>query len=99
MIFSTIITGSVITVDKGVLTLAKLASTNKDNNERIFPFLLNHLETCRPKEIPQHAESALMAVNDDNKEAFLTVLKRRGNELTASLLKRVKKIYKVLSAK
>jgi len=95
-IFSTMKTGSVITVDKGVLTLAKLASVSKEINERIFPFLLHHLETCRFKELPQHAESALIAANNDNKEAFLTVLKRRENELTAPQLKRIKKIYKVL---
>ncbi|WP_083669680.1 hypothetical protein [Viridibacillus sp. FSL H8-0123] len=95
-IFSTMKTGSVITVDKGVLTLAKLASASKENNERIFPFLLHHLETCRFKELPQHAESTLIAANNDNKEAFLTVLKRRENELTAPQLKRIKKIYKVL---
>ena len=56
-LFSTMKTGSVITVDKGVLTLGKLAAVNKQNNEHIFPFLLTHLETCRPKEIPQHSES------------------------------------------
>ncbi|MGF9975303.1 hypothetical protein ABE042_21640 [Viridibacillus arvi] len=95
-IFLTMKTGSVITVDKGVLTLAKLASTSKENNERIFPFLLHHLETCRFKELPQHAESTLIAANNDNKEALLTVLKRRENELTAPQLKRIRKIYKVL---
>lgn len=31
--------GSVITVDKGILTLAKLAATNSENNAVIFPFL------------------------------------------------------------
>ncbi|GKU83966.1 hypothetical protein [Niallia sp. NCCP-28] len=30
--------GSVITIDKGVLTLAKLAAIRKENNEVIFPF-------------------------------------------------------------
>ncbi|MGG0658136.1 hypothetical protein [Rummeliibacillus pycnus] len=95
-IFSTMKTGSVITVDKGVLTLAKLATASKETNERIFPFLLNHIETCRPKEILQHAESTLIAANNDNKEAFLTALKQRENELTAPQLKRINKIYKVL---
>lgn len=45
-------TGSVITMDKGVLTLAKLASVSKAHNDRIFPYLLNHLENCRSKEVP-----------------------------------------------
>lgn len=91
-------TGSVITVDKGVLTLAKLAAVNKQNNERIFPYLLEHLETCRPKEIPQHSESTFLAVTDENKAEFLNVLKQRDKYLTAPQLKRVKKIYKQLDA-
>ncbi|MEG0437778.1 hypothetical protein [Solibacillus cecembensis] len=96
LLFSTVKTGSVITVDKGVLTLGKLASVNKQNNERIFPFLLTHLATCRSKEIPQHSESTIIAVTGDNKEQFLAVLKNRENELTAPQLKRVKKVYKIL---
>ncbi|MCC3359131.1 hypothetical protein [Bacillus sp. REN16] len=90
--------GSVITIDKGVLTLAKLAAVSKENNHAIFPFLLLHLENCRTKEIPQHAESTLLAVTDENKEAFLNVLRKRDTYLTAPQLKRVKKIYKQLEA-
>lgn len=88
--------GSVITIDKGVLTLAKLAAIRKENNEVIFPFLLHHLENCRSKEIPQHSESTLLAVTDENKEEFLNVLRKREKYLTAPQLKRVKKIYKTL---
>ena len=90
--------GSVITIDKGVLTLAKLAAVSKENNHVIFPFLLLHLENCRTKEIPQHSESTLLAVTDENKEAFLNVLRKRDTYLTAPQLKRVKKIYKQLEA-
>ncbi|MGO4889919.1 hypothetical protein ACJ2A9_19420 [Anaerobacillus sp. MEB173] len=90
--------GSVITIDKGVLTLAKLAAVSKENNNEIFPFLLHHLENCRPKEIPQHSESTLLAVTDENKEEFLEVLRAREKYLTAAQLKRVKKIYKALEA-
>ncbi|QFT91114.1 hypothetical protein FIU87_20900 [Bacillus sp. THAF10] len=88
--------GSVITNDKGVLTLAKLAAVDNKNCRRIFPYLLEHLENCRPKEIPQHAESTLIAVTADNKAAFLDVLQKREKYLTAPQLKRVKKIYKAL---
>lgn len=88
--------GSVITIDKSVLTLAKLAAVSKENNDRIFPLLLDHLENCRPKEIPQHSESTLLAVADGNKEAFLNVLQKRENSLTVPQLKRVNKIYKAL---
>ena len=90
--------GSVITIDKGVLTLAKLAAVSKENNDVIFPMLLHHLENCRPKEIPQHSESTLLAVTDENKEELLNVLRKREKSLTAPQLKRVKKIYKTLEA-
>ncbi|MEH7387953.1 hypothetical protein V7147_21530 [Bacillus sp. JJ1521] len=88
--------GSVITIDKGVLTFAKLAAVSKENNDIIFPFLLHHLETCRPKEIPQHSESTLFAVTNENREEFLKVLRKREKYLTAPQLKRVKKIYKTV---
>ncbi len=90
--------GSVITIDKGVLTFAKLAAIRKENNDVIFPILLHHLENCRPKEIPQHSESTLLAVTDENKEELLKVLRKREKCLTAPQLKRVKKIYKTLEA-
>jgi hypothetical protein len=90
--------GSVITIDKGVLTLAKLAAVNKGNNEEIFPFLIHHLENCRTKEVPQHSESTLLAVTDENKDEFLNVLHNREKYLTPPQLKRVKKIYNSLEA-
>ncbi|MCF6136306.1 hypothetical protein [Pseudalkalibacillus berkeleyi] len=96
-IISAMKTGSVITVDKGVMTLAKLASVNEMNNERIFPVLIQHLETCRVKEIPQHAESTLIAVTEHNKEHFITTLKQRAQYMTAPQYKRIKKIYKSLN--
>jgi len=91
-------TGSVITIDKGVLTLAKLASYSEENNKIIFPYLLNHLEKCRSKEVPQHSESILLAVTSENKEQYLQMLQKRASYLTAPQLKRVQKIFKVLES-
>nr|WP_232337090.1 hypothetical protein [Lysinibacillus timonensis] len=88
--------GSVITVDKGILTLAKVATVSEKNNEQIFPFLIEHLKNCRTKEVPQHAESALRAVNEKNKAEFLQVLHEREQYLTSPQLKRIVKIYKQL---
>ena len=48
-------TGSVITVDNAISTLAYTAAANKQYNEAIFPYLLKHLSSCRPKEVPQHS--------------------------------------------
>ena len=55
--------GSVITVDAGVQTLAKLATTSDERRREIFPYLLQHLQTGRPKDVPQHAEKIVIAVD------------------------------------
>ncbi len=84
--------GSVITVDNGIKTLAVVASTQKDYSQAIFPFLIEHLETCRPKDVPQHSEKILVAVNAENKKTFMDTLNRRLDSLGPSQLVRVKKV-------
>ena len=84
--------GSVITVDGGILTLARIASTREEFRQAIFPYLLNHLENCRPKDIPQHSEKSLPAVDGSNKEDFIAVLEKRMEDLTDTQVKRVKKV-------
>jgi len=87
--------GSVITVDKGIITLAKLAASGKENNEQIFPLIIEHLKNCRTKEVPQHAESTLIAINEENTEEFLQVLREREPYMTEPQRKRIVKILKV----
>ncbi len=89
--------GSVITVDNGVKVLAAVASQKEEYNKIIFPYLINHLKTCRPKEVPQHAESIIAAVNPQNKNEFISVLKDRETSLTSTQLARIKKLYKLLT--
>ena len=86
--------GSVITMDNGVQTLARAASANQKYNQAIFPYLLNHLRTCRPKEVPQHSEKTLPAVNAANKAEFISALEKRMIDLSGSGLARVKKFIK-----
>lgn len=88
--------GSVITADKGILTLAKLATVNEQNRERIIPFLIEHLKTCRTKEVPQHAESTLMAITYETKDEFLKVLAEREPYMTKPQGRRIQKIYRQL---
>jgi hypothetical protein len=88
--------GSVITVDNGIKILAKVASVREDHNMRIFPFLIDHLKKCRPKDLPQHAESIEYAVNKASKEEFLLALSAREKDLSSSQKARIKKIYKRL---
>jgi hypothetical protein len=87
-------TGSVITVDNAISTLAYTAAANKKYNGAIFPYLLKHLSSCRPKEVPQHAEKTLPAVNTENKTDFIKVLEKRMEDVSGSGLARVKKIIK-----
>ena len=49
---------------------------------------------CRPKEVPQHAERSLPAVNSSNKKDFIKVLEKRMEDLSGSGLARVKKVIK-----
>jgi hypothetical protein len=92
-------TGSVITKDAGVTALAGIASANAAYNREIFPFLLDHLRTCRPKDVPQHCEKILSAVNAENKADFIAVLEKRMEDMLGSQVARVKKIIKQADAK
>jgi len=87
-------TGSVITVDNAISTLAYTAATTDEYNKAIFPYLLKHLSSCRPKEVPQHAEKTLPAVKSSNKADFINVLEKRMEDLSGSGLARVKKVIK-----
>ena len=87
--------GSVITVDAGVKTLALVASQKEEYRRAIFPALLDHLKTCRPKEVPQHAEKSLPAVAADNKAEFIGVLEKRMGDMSASQSARLKKTIRM----
>ena len=87
-------TGSVITVDNAISTLAYTAAAKGKYNQAIFPYLLKHLAGCRPKEVPQHAEKTMPAVNAANKAAFIRVLEKRMEDLSGGGLTRVKKVIK-----
>ena len=89
--------GSVITVDNGVKVLARVAAAREGYNRKIFPYLIEHLERCRPKEVAQHAESILCAVNAENQKKYIGVLTERQSALSPAQSARIKKILKTLS--
>jgi len=91
--------GSVITTDNGIKTLAVVAGAGTEFNQVIFPFLVEHLQTCRSKEVPQHAESTLAAVNAGNKKIFINTLTARLEALTLSQTTRVKKAIRIAEQK
>ena len=84
--------GSVITKDNGVKVLALVAAQNAAYSKEIFPYLLHHLETCRPKDVPQHAEITAVAVTARNKKQFAAVLEKRLIDLSGSQAARVRKV-------
>jgi hypothetical protein len=88
--------GSVITRDNGIKTLATVASLNEDYNRALMPFLIDHLQGCRPKSVPQHAESVLRAVMPENREQYVEVLRQRFSELSSSQQKRAQKLLRTL---
>jgi len=87
-------TGSVITVDNAISTLAYTAAANAKYNKEIFPYLLKHLSSCRPKEVPQHSEKTLPAVHSSNQADFVKVLEKRMEDLSGTGLSRVKKVIR-----
>lgn len=85
--------GSAITVDNTIKTLA-LAASNDAYRPAIFPHLLEHLRTCRPKDVPQHAEKSLPAVGAGNKDEFIAALEMRMVDLSGAQVNRVKKVIR-----
>ena len=85
--------GSVITVDNAVKALA-LAASQESYRAVIFPHLLKHLRECRPKDVPQHSEKSLPAIDANNKDEFIAVLEKRMEDLSASQITRVNKVIK-----
>jgi hypothetical protein len=86
--------GSVITVDNGVKTLAALAAANAGYRDELFPYLLNHLATCRPKDVPQHSEAILQAVDATHTDALIAVLEGRLDIMSASQAARVRRVMR-----
>lgn len=84
--------GSVITRDNGIKILSRAAAAKTEDNNLVFPYLIDQLNNCRPKSLPQYAESVLVAVNPGNQTQYLAVLNKRFNELSAAQGKRVNRI-------
>jgi hypothetical protein len=88
--------GSVITVDNSISVFAELTKADKKYEKKIFPIIIGHLEKCRPKEVPQHAERAFVCINKNNSQEFKEILLKRLKSLTESQKKRVDKLLKKL---
>ncbi len=90
--------GTVITVVWGVKALAKVAAADPLYNAQLFPYLLEIIRTCIPRDVPTHGESMLPAVNTENRAAFVAALTERRPEMTKSQEQRLKKLLKKAEA-
>ena len=84
--------GSVITVDRGIKALSIVAAQKEEYRIEIFPYLLDHLRRCRPKDVARDAEAISPAVNRGNRAEFIRVLEARLPHLRPSQAKRVRKV-------
>jgi hypothetical protein len=87
--------GSGIFVDKAITTLAYTAAANDEYNKSVFPYLIQDLLTCYHKEVPEHAERTLPAVNQNNKYEFIKSLEKRSDSLSGSDFTRLNKIIRI----
>jgi hypothetical protein len=91
-IIETMNKGSVITQDNGVKVLANIAAASDEYNKDLFPYLMEQLSSCRPKSLPQYAESIYAAVSGENAEEYQNILNQRLEELSTAQQKRVQKV-------
>jgi hypothetical protein len=86
--------GSVITIDSSITVFAELAKANTRYKTTLFPGIEKHLLSCRPKEVPQHAERAAVCVDKEDKARFLEIIEQRRGDLSAAQAKRIDKLIK-----
>jgi hypothetical protein len=90
--------GSVITVVWGVKVLAQVAAREPRLRARVWPVLIKILQTTIPRDVPTHAQSMLVALNDDNRAEFSALLESRRAEMTPAQVARLKKVFKAVGA-
>ena len=84
--------GSVITRDNSVSVFAELAKADKKYEKIMLKKIIQHLETCRPKEVGQHSERAFICINEENSKKIISTLLRRRDNLSDSQKKRIDKL-------
>ncbi len=90
--------GSVITLDNGVKVLAAVAAADDAYRAELLPYLVHHLQTCRPKDVPQHAEAIVLAVDAAHADAFVAALERRLAVMSAAQGARLRRVMRQAGA-
>ena len=94
LIMKTVENGSVITIDNGVVILAKL-NRHKEYFNTTDSILMEMLWKCPIKQFPMYAEESLISINRKNKEAYKSIIEKRKIECDKDTqVKRLEKILK-----
>lgn len=84
--------GTTITKDHAVLALAGIAQGQPAYARVILPQIFEHLRTCRPSSLAQHAEKTALAVNQEFTAEFVHLLQARLPDLTPAQAHRVQNL-------
>jgi hypothetical protein len=88
--------GSVITVDWGIRTLARVSERKPSYSAPILPRLKKHLETIIPRDVPSRLESMIPALTGKDRQAFARIAEKRAAEMTSSQKTRLRKVLRML---
>jgi hypothetical protein len=84
-----------IAIDKSISALAYTSAASAEYSKVIFPYLMQHMLACYHKEVPEHAERILPAVNENNNFEFIKTMEKRMDDLSGSDFTRLKKIVRI----
>lgn len=91
--------GSVITVDYAISMFAEISNIGGRRSRAAYDMIIGHLSSCRPKEVPQHAERAWCCITPENAEPFKSVLESRMEQMTENQQKRLKRLFTKIEKK
>ena len=93
-IIKTMKSGSVITNDAGIKTLAGVAAWKEAYRTCILPYLLERLANARAVDAPRYAEVILAAISPAEKADFIKILEKWIGSANGARLARLKKVLK-----
>jgi hypothetical protein len=97
-IYRAVKTGTRITVDAGLKTLACIAAAEPKFAPAILPRIIETLEDAPANKLPAYAEDTVAAVTPEFRDLYVNVFVNRRGELKAGHIKRVNKALKNIGA-
>jgi hypothetical protein len=98
LIQRTLAQGSVITVDKAILALARLAASSDERRAALLPSLIVYLRTVRPTSLAMYSDFVAAAATGAWASELAAVLRARLPDLTPPQARRVARVLRALEA-